>query len=121
MSGHDIAAKPHKTTHEMVIDCVRGGAEAGASPWPRVCGTTRRDGIGEWSSAPKPHSGNRFLHPSEEAALHTSVAARDSTRQQATQPADAAGPLTQSIPVQWTRWPNVKPRASRFNDLETTR
>lgn len=73
MSGHDWAAKPHKTTHEMVIDCVRGGVEG--------------------------HAGAR--------------SARTPVRQLTAQAGIKPGPLTQSIAVQWVRWPNVKPREWR--------
>lgn len=87
MSGHDIADEPHETTHEMVIDCVRGGVDGHAAS---STGCVKYEA--GWC-------------PPASCALDTSMG-------DARTPAAGIkpGPLTQSIAVQWVRWPNVKPR-----------
>ena len=95
MSGHDIAAKPHKTTHEKVWDMGDTAHMAGA--------------------------GRKPLLPLKDTPPAESVGSGEGSLR---------GIPHVSIPVQWTRWPKVKPRAvpareqrrgpraSRFNDLE---
>ena len=76
-------------------ELVRGSAEAGASlSRSRVYGAARRDGNDERHAAPTSYSGDGLLRPCETAAQSTTVAACVMTHSQATQPAEAAGPLT---------------------------
>jgi len=116
MSGHDIADKPHETTHEMVWDMGDTAHMAGEGRKPLPPSHVHREHI----TASVDGSLRGIPHVSE-------------CRGSCGQKPPCSNCADVRIPVQWTRWPNVKPRevpaterrqgprVSRFNDLEQTR